>query len=100
QVFLARDTLAFEFQAYQPGAGQSTDEQAVLPARERIARVPLRTGGCDDGIPVIHRLREAFRCRRGPVDRIAAVFDAVCLYRPAVVHARTDEVQLIAAARA
>src|SRR5690606_20251257 len=74
QVFLARDLLAFEFQAYQPGAPQPTDEQAVLPARERIARVPLRTGGCNDGIPVVHRLREAFRHRRGAVDRTAAVF--------------------------
>ena len=80
-------------------AFERADEQAALPAREQVAGVERHAGGRDRRRPVLHRLLHAGlrACRRRSA---AAIIDAVADHRPAVVLARLDDVDLVAALRA
>src|SRR5690606_4538412 len=99
-MLLARDALAIDLETHQTGVDQATDEEAAAPAGESVAGIELGTGRCYDGIPVVLRLLEAAWSRRCVAHRVAGVFQAVGLDRPAVVLPALDQVELVTAARA
>src|SRR5690606_42095579 len=80
-------------------APHAANDHAVLPARERVAGVPLPPGRRDHRIPVVDRLHVALRGRGRAGDRVPAILDTVRLHGPAVVLAGADEVELVASAR-
>src|SRR5690606_12352596 len=100
QVFLSRHALPFDLKSNQALLTKPPDEYAAAPLRKRIAGVPLHARRGDDWIPVIDRLLEAARLWRRTFDGDASVFYPIGLQRPSVIPAGSDEVQLIAAARA
>ena len=103
-----RQSPLVEDDALQLGGGHPADEQAPLPRRKRVARIEGHAAGRDDGVPVEQRLLHAgraglgqFRARPAGADRgFPGVRAAVRDDRPAVVPARPDDVELVAALRA
>src|SRR5690606_39962292 len=90
---------ARDHRPYARTRDQPADEQPAAPRGERIARVPLRAGRRDDGVPVVDRLLVARALGLRRLDRPARVLLAVRDERPAVILAGLDQVQLVAAAR-
>ena len=79
-------------------ASQPSDEEATPPLREAVARVEQQSGGGDGGGPELNRLLHPCAvCAR--VQRRAAVVHAIADYRPSVVAARQEQVELGAALR-
>lgn len=82
----------------QGTADEAGREGRALPLREHFAAIEHQVAGREDGRPVDHRLGEV-GSRVGARDGHAVVVHRVGAQRPAVVLARLDQVEFVAAAR-
>src|SRR5690606_31801613 len=93
-----RDTLDVTRPAHPP-LHHRPDERIAPPGREAVAAVERQSRDRDRRHPIEKRRLEPV-ARRFVADRRAVVVFAVCYERPAVIAAREDHVDLVAAERA
>src|SRR6266446_1028158 len=99
QIFFSDDSIAAEREPRQALRFQCAIEEAAFPGGEKISRIERQSRGRDGGIPVIDGLIHA-GLRGSDSDLRAGIIESIRNHRPAVIVARLDYVDLIAALRA